>query len=147
MKAQQNQFQALGWSYPRQQVGAVAASGGTKARGDLIQVRITVQTWILKRGISVTKGEPVMATAYTPMLEQYREVKSRHSQEILFSVRHFYEMFLKMRNWPRASWGNALTGKADKEGNVFLCAAFLSCGGKLFIAVGAKATRWPFAAG
>ena len=37
-----------------------------------------------------------MATAYTPMLEQYREVKSRHSQEILFfRLGDFYEMFFE----------------------------------------------------
>ena len=37
-----------------------------------------------------------MATAYTPMLEQYRDVKSRHSQEILFfRLGDFYEMFFE----------------------------------------------------
>jgi DNA mismatch repair protein MutS len=37
-----------------------------------------------------------MATGYTPMLEQYREVKSRHSNEILFfRLGDFYEMFFE----------------------------------------------------
>lgn len=37
-----------------------------------------------------------MATAYTPMMEQYREVKSRHPQEILFfRLGDFYEMFFE----------------------------------------------------
>ena len=37
-----------------------------------------------------------MATSYTPMLEQYRDVKSRHSQEILFfRLGDFYEMFFE----------------------------------------------------
>ncbi|HWR09611.1 DNA mismatch repair protein MutS [Sporomusa sp.] len=37
-----------------------------------------------------------MAISYTPMLEQYREVKSRHSSEILFfRLGDFYEMFFE----------------------------------------------------
>ncbi|MEL7632407.1 MULTISPECIES: DNA mismatch repair protein MutS [Sporomusa] len=37
-----------------------------------------------------------MAISYTPMLEQYREVKSRHSGEILFfRLGDFYEMFFE----------------------------------------------------
>ncbi|WP_371371177.1 DNA mismatch repair protein MutS [Sporomusa aerivorans] len=37
-----------------------------------------------------------MAISYTPMLEQYREVKSRHSNEILFfRLGDFYEMFFE----------------------------------------------------
>ncbi|SMC62709.1 DNA mismatch repair protein MutS [Sporomusa malonica] len=37
-----------------------------------------------------------MAISYTPMLEQYREVKSRHTNEILFfRLGDFYEMFFE----------------------------------------------------
>ena len=37
-----------------------------------------------------------MAETYTPMLEQYREIKSRHLQEILFfRMGDFYEMFFE----------------------------------------------------
>ncbi|WP_312560437.1 hypothetical protein, partial [Anaerospora sp.] len=35
-----------------------------------------------------------MTATYTPMMEQYREIKGRHPQEILFfRLGDFYEMF------------------------------------------------------
>ena len=41
-----------------------------------------------------------MTTAYTPMVQQYLEVKRQHEDELLFfRLGDFYEMFYKFHNW------------------------------------------------
>jgi DNA mismatch repair protein MutS len=44
--------------------------------------------------IQVKRGEYIMTVKYTPMMEQYLEIKSQHENEILFfRMGDFYEMF------------------------------------------------------
>ena len=43
--------------------------------------------------------------SYSPMMQQYFEIKKHHQDHILFfRLGDFYEMFLTTPPWPQKSW-------------------------------------------
>ena len=76
--------------------------------GDKVQVQIeTAQTWLFER-----EGGR-MTTAYTPMVQQYLEVKRQHEDELLFfRLGDFYEMFFEDALTASRELNITLTGRA-----------------------------------
>ncbi|HEY3425877.1 MAG TPA: DNA mismatch repair protein MutS, partial [Negativicutes bacterium] len=64
-----------------------------------------------------------MTVSYTPMMEQYREIKSRHPQEILFfRLGDFYEMFFEDAELASRELGITLTSReAGQKARVPMC--------------------------